>query len=422
MEEVIQIEGGHLLNGEVKISGAKNATVALMPAAILGNGTITIHGVPNIADVKSLETLLQELGVKVSKSQYDSFILDTTDMHNAVLDHKAVSKLRASYYFMGSLLGKYGYCKIKMPGGCYLGPRPIDIHLDGFKALGANVEYEQGYYTISASQLIGAKIYLNFASVGATINIMMAAVHAIGRTIIENAAKEPEIIDVANMLNKMGAQIRGMGTSSITIEGVDRTAMHGCIHEIIPDRIEAGTYIILAAAVGQCMKITNIIPTHLEALLSKLEEMGVNIDPDIDSITIRRTEKFLPVDIKTLVYPGLATDLQQPLTTLLTQADGTSTIIDTIYPERFKHCLELARMGANIEVSNGKATIVGPTKLFGESVTATDLRCGASLIIAGLMADGVTTIHGVDHIYRGYEKIIEKLSNCGAVIKKSFTD
>ena len=422
MEEVIQIEGGHRLNGEVRISGAKNAVVALMPAAILGNGVVTIHGVPDIEDVKSLETLLKELGVTVIKNTRDSYVLDTSTMKNTTLEHRAVSKLRASYYFMGSLLGKYGYCKIKMPGGCDLGPRPFDIHLKGFEALGATIEYEKGYYTLKSDQLIGCKIYLNFASVGATINIMMAAVHAIGRTTIENAAKEPEIIDVANMLNKMGAKIRGMGTSVITIDGVPVEEMSGCTHEVIPDRIEAGTYIIMAAAAADCMKITNVIPTHIEALLSKLEDMGVNIDPDMDSITIRKTERYLPVDIKTLVYPGLATDLQQPLTSLLTQAEGISTVVDTIYPERIKNCTELTRMGAAISVDNGKAIINGPTPLFGELVTATDLRCGAGLVIAGLMAQGTTTIRGVHHIYRGYEHIVEKLSALGAKITKATLD
>ena len=422
MEEVIQIDGGYRLNGELKVPGAKNATVALMPAAILGNGVITMNGVPDIADVDSLNDLLEELGVTIIKHNKDSYVLDTTTMQNKTLDHKAVSKLRASYYFMGSLLGKYGYCKIKMPGGCYLGPRPIDYHLKGFEALGATVEYDKGYYTIQAEQLIGNKIYLNFASVGATINIMMAAIHAIGRTTIENASKEPEIIDVANMLNKMGAHIRGMGTSVITIDGVARETMGGCVHEIIPDRIAAGTYIILAAAVADYMKITNVIPAHLEALLSKLEDMGVNIDPDVDSITIRKTTQFLPIDVKTLVYPGLATDLQQPLTALLTQANGDSTVIDTIYPERFKHCGELARMGADIDVSMGQAIVHGKTELFGEEVTATDLRCGASLVIAGLMASGTTTIRGVDHIYRGYEHLVENLIECGAHIKKTVID
>ena len=315
---------------------------------------------------------------------------------------------------MGALLGRYGEVKMKMPGGCYLGPRPIDLHLKGFEALGATYKYEQGSYTIKAEKLVGAKIFLDISSVGATINIMMAAVYAEGRTTIENAAKEPEIIDVATLLNKMGAKVRGAGTNEITIDGVE--TLSGCFHEIIPDRIEAGTFIILAAAAADNMKISNIIPQHLEALLSKLEEMGIDMDIDVDSVTIRKTEKTNPVNIKTLPYPGFATDLQQPLTALLTQCAGESSVKDTIYPERFKHCQELQRMGAEIEQSPGKSFIKGPTKLYGDKVTATDLRCGASLVVAGLIAEGVTEIHEIAHIDRGYEDLDGKLKKLGAKI------
>lgn len=414
MEQVIKIEGGHSLNGEVRISGSKNATVALIPAAILANGPVTIVGVPNISDVESLSILLKELGVEVTHKAMDHIIIDPTNMINIPLEHKAVTKLRASYYFMGALLGKYGEVKMKMPGGCYLGPRPIDLHLKGFEALGAHIDYIEGSYHIKADKLVGAKIFLDISSVGATINIMMAAIHAEGRTIIENAAKEPEIIDVATLLNKMGAQVRGAGTNVITIDGVDK--LEGCFHEIIPDRIEAGTFIIMAAAAAETMKITNIIPQHLDSLLSKLQEMGVNLDVDVDSVTVRNTETLKPVDIKTLPYPGFATDLQQPLSALLTRADGESAIRETIYPERFKHCVELQRMGANIEIAQGSCVVSGPTKLYGDSVTATDLRCGASLVIAGLIADGITEIHEVNHIDRGYDDLDGKLKKLGAVI------
>ncbi|TFG83412.1 MAG: UDP-N-acetylglucosamine 1-carboxyvinyltransferase, partial [Erysipelotrichales bacterium] len=395
MEEVIKIRGGKKLKGSVRISGSKNATVALIPAAILASsGPVAICGVPDISDVDSLAELLRFLNVDVFQESAENIVIDPTNMINIALDHSAVQKLRASYYFMGALLGKYKNVKMKMPGGCYLGPRPIDLHLKGFEALGATVEYDRGSYHIFAEELIGAKIFLDVASVGATINIMMAAVHAKGRTLIENAAKEPEIIDVATMLNKMGAQIRGAGTNVITIDGVD--ALNGCFHEIIPDRVEAGTFIILAAATAEEITVENIIPQHLESLLSKLQEMGVDMNVNIDNVVIRNHNGQLTgTDIQTLPYPGFATDLQQPLTPLLTQAHGESVVKETIYVERFKHCVELQRMGADIHMIPSSAIIKGPTKLYGDRVFATDLRCGASLVIAGLIADGITEIHDV---------------------------
>lgn len=414
MAEVIKIEGQQELNGTLTVSGSKNATVALIPAAILASkGKVTIYGVPEIDDVDNLTNLLEELNVKVDQKD-DMLEIDSTQLNNIPLESRAVTKLRASYYFMGALLGRYKEVRMKMPGGCYLGPRPIDLHLKGFESLGATVTYEHGSYLIKADELIGAKIYLDFASVGATINILFAAVLAKGRTVIENAAKEPEIIDVATMLNKMGAKIRGAGTSVITIDGVEELV--GCIHEIIPDRIVAGTYLIIAAAMGRDVLIENIIPHHLEALISKLNEMGVKTEVGIDTVRITRPEKLKWVDISTQPYPGFATDLQQPLTSLLTQASGTSVVKETIYAERFKHCLELQRMGANIQLSPAQATIEGPTALYGDLVTATDLRCGAALIVAGLMAKGVTTIQEIYHIDRGYEHIDEKLSAIGAKI------
>ncbi len=420
MQEVIKIEGGHLLEGEVSISGSKNATVALIPAAVLATGPVTIVGVPGIADVASLSEILRMLNVTVKEVAEDHLIIDPTDMKNCDLDSDIVTRLRASYYFMGALLGKYGYVRIKMPGGCYLGPRPIDLHLKGFEALGAEVEYAQGCYTIRAKQLIGTKIFLDIASVGATINIMMAASLAKGRTTIENAAKEPEIIDVATLLNKMGAQVRGAGTNVITVDGVEK--LGGCFHEIIPDRIEAGTFTIIAASMAKHMKITNIIPQHIEALTSKLSEMGVKMDIGVDSIVIDRNENLNAADIKTRPYPGFATDLQQPLTALLTQAAGQSTIQDTIYPERFKHCIELQRMGANIDIGTGMSVITGPTKLYGDKVYATDLRCGACLVIAGLIAEGITEIHDIYHIDRGYDDLDGKLKKLGAVIYREMDE
>lgn len=414
MEQVIKIEGGHQLEGEVTISGAKNATVALIPAAVLANGPVTIVGIPQIADVNNLCEILNILNIEVTKVADDHLIIDPTNMKNTDLVQDAVTKLRASYYFMGALLGKYGHVRMKMPGGCYLGPRPIDLHIKGFEALGAEVKFEKECYEITAKELIGTKIFLDIASVGATINIMMAAVYAKGRTTIENAAKEPEIIDVATLLNKMGAKVRGAGTNVITIDGVDN--LMGCFHEIIPDRIEAGTFIVIAAACAKKMRINNVIPQHLESLLSKLDEMGVNMHVGIDYVEVEESKDLKGTDVTTKPYPGFATDLQQPLTVLMTQAKGESKVEDTIYPERFKHCYELTKMGANIEVRNGEADIEGPTPLGGTEVVATDLRCGAAMVVAGLIADGVTTISDIYHIDRGYSELDKKLTALGAKI------
>ncbi len=414
MAEVIKIEGQHKLNGTVRINSAKNATVALIPASILASkGTMKLLSVPEIEDVDALSKLLEELGCEVGRDN-DSLDIKVEGMKNIPLESKIVTKLRASYYFMGALLGKYKEVQIKMPGGCDLGPRPIDLHLKGFEALGADIKYEQGSYFLKAEQLTGAKIYLDFPSVGATVNIMLAAVYAQGRTTIDNCAKEPEIIDLASMLNKMGANVKGAGTSMITIDGVDQLV--GTVHEIIPDRIVAGTYLIIAAAMAEKMTIENIIPHHLEALISKLQEMGVRMEIGLDAITVYGGNDLQAIDVQTRPYPGFATDLQQPLTTLLTMVHGQSSIWDTIYGERFKHCIELQRMGANIQVNQSRASINGPTKLFGDTVTATDLRAGASLVIAGLVAQGITTIREVYHIDRGYEKIDENLRALGAKI------
>ena len=417
MEEVIKIEGGKMLEGSIKVSGAKNATVALIPACVLATDIVKIVGIPNISDVRSLKEILEYMNVKVTTPSLDSMVIDPREMVNKPLVIDAVSKLRASYYFMGGLLGKYKKVIIRMPGGCNLGPRPIDLHLKGFKALGADIQYQDDNYIISADKLVGTKIYLDIASVGATINIIMAAVYAQGETTIENAAREPEIIDCITLLNEMGADIRGGGTSKITINGVEK--LSGCFHEIIPDRIEAGTYLILAAAMAKQVTIENVIPYHLESLISKLIEMGVEIDSQIDKIVVRKSNNCLKkVDIKTMPYPGFATDLQAPLTALLTQAVGNSSVTETIYKERFKHCQQLNKMGANIIITPPSAIVVGPTSLSGTDVWATDLRCGAALVIAALMAKGTTTIHDIYHIDRGYEDIVSKLSDLGANIRR----
>ena len=413
MEKVIKIEGGHRLNGTVRISGSKNATVALIPACVLANNPVTIYGVPNISDVHSLQILLEELNVKVEKKGDDTLYIDPTNIQNIPMVSNAVSKLRASYYFMGALLGRFGHAEIKMPGGCYLGPRPIDLHLKGFESLGATINYENGCYILDAKELTGTNIFLDISSVGATINIMMAAVYAKGRTTIENAAREPEIIDIATLLNKMGARIHGMGTSTLVIDGVKE--LGGCFHEIIPDRIEAATYIIIAAAMADDMIIENIIPQHLEAVIMKLKQVGIDMKVGTDFIEVFKTDKPLkPTEILTKPYPGFATDVQQPFTALLTQAEGNSTVTETIYKERFKHCKELNKMGADIDVMTPSCFINGKTKLHGAKVTSTDLRCGAGLVVAALMAEGITEIHDVYHFDRGYDNLDGKLVYLGA--------
>jgi len=407
------IEGGHELNGKVRIGGAKNSAVALVPAAILADSHVTIEGLPEISDVYTLGELVEEIGGKVSWNGRNVNI-DPSQMVSMPLPNGKVKKLRASYYFMGAMLGKFNNAVIGLPGGCPLGPRPIDQHIKGFEALGAKVTNEHGAIYIRAKELRGARIYLDVVSVGATINIMLAAVKAKGKTIIENAAKEPEIIDVATLLTNMGAKIKGVGTDVIRIEGV--STLHGCKHTIIPDRIEAGTYAILAAAQGKEVLIDNVIPEHLESLLAKLREMGVSIEESDEQLLIVNNAPLKSVDIKTLVYPGFPTDLQQPFTTLLTKANGTGLVTDTIYSARLKHIDELRRMSADIKVEGGSAIVSGAVRLEGARVQASDLRAGASLIIAGTMANGLTEITGLEHVDRGYEKITEKLTQLGAKV------
>lgn len=409
--EKIKVIGGNPLKGSVKISGAKNSAVALIPASILAESPVTIEGLPEISDVEDLKELLQEIGGEVHLEGQDMTI-DPSRMTSMPLPNGKVKKLRASYYLMGAMLGRFKKAVIGLPGGCHLGPRPIDQHIKGFEALGAQVTNEQGAIYLRADELRGARIYLDVVSVGATINIMLAAVRAKGKTIIENAAKEPEIIDVATLLTNMGAKIKGAGTDIIRIEGVDH--LHGCKHTIIPDRIEAGTYMILAAAQGEGVLVDNVIPYHLESLIAKLREMGVSVETADDQVFISRAKKLIAADVKTLVYPGFPTDLQQPITALLTNAEGTSVVTDTIYSARFKHIDELRRMNANIKVEGRSAIITGPIQLNGAKVKASDLRAGASLMIAGLMANGLTEITGVEHIDRGYSHLVEKLQGLGA--------
>ena len=411
--KIMEIEGERNLSGTIRISGAKNATVALIPAAILTDEEVTICNIPEITDTEALCDILNALKVDVKRAS-ESIIINPEKMENIEIAESFSKKLRASYYFMGALLGKYKKAVMYFPGGCSIGARPIDLHLKGFEALGAKIQNEGNKYIVEAEELKGANIYLDIASVGATINIMLAAVKAKGKTVIDNAAKEPEIVNVATFLNNMGAKISGAGTSTIKIEGVDY--LHQCFHEVIPDRIEAGTYIIIGALCGSPLKIDNLIPEHLDALISKLEEIGVDLEIGTDYVITNKKDTYKSTTIKTAVYPGFPTDLQQPFTVLQTQCNGKSKTVETIWENRFMHIPYLNKLGADITVKNQTATILGPTPLKGDDVVATDLRAGAAMVAAALKAEGKTTITNVEHILRGYESIIEKLTSVGAKI------
>lgn len=411
----IKIEGGHKLTGKIEISGAKNSAVALVPAAILCDEEVTISNVPNISDIDSLEEILNYLNAKITRRD-GVLTIDSSNIVNKEIPEEMSQKLRASYYFMSSLLGKYKHVEMYFPGGCTIGERPIDQTLKAYRALGAVVIEEGNRYIVEAEELKGTKIYLDMPSVGATINTMLAAVKAKGKTVIENVAKEPEIVNVATFLNNMGAKIKGAGTNVITITGVDY--LHKSFHEVIPDRIEAGTYVIIGALLGENLTIKNLIPSHIESLTSKLIEAGVEMNISEDSITIEKRGKYKAVSIKTLPYPGFPTDLQQPLIPFLTQCHGISTVEETIWENRFQNVYDTNRMGANIIVKDNRiAKIKGVTKLTGKNVTATDLRGGASMLICGLIAEGITTIDNVKYILRGYDDICGKLSKVGAKIE-----
>jgi len=414
MEKLI-INGGQPLKGSVTISGAKNSAVALIPAALLADGPVVIENLPHIQDVGIYAQLLKEMGADVLFED-DWMEIDGRSLNPAVVPNGKIKKLRASYYLWGALLGKFGEARIGLPGGCDLGPRPVDLHIKGFEALGAKVENQNGVMTIKAKRLKGARIYLDLVSVGATINIMLAATKAEGTTIIENAAREPEIVDVATLLNNMGANIKGVGTDVIRIQGVEK--LHGCRHTIIPDRIEAGTYMIAAAATRGDVTLENVIPKHLESVTAKLREIGVEVLEADDTIRVIGKERYRAVDVKTSPYPGFPTDLQQPITTLLTQAKGASIVTDNIYAARFRHVDELRRMGANIKVESRSAVIEGGSKLLGAKVLATDLRAGAALVIAGLVTEGTTELDGLEHVDRGYEDLVGKLQRLGADVSR----
>ena len=408
------INGGNLLTGTIKIGGAKNSVVALLPAAVLTNSICKIYNVPNISDVHKIIEMLELLGSKVDYTG-DEITIDNKNVKNTEITKEYASTIRASYYFMGALLSKYGEAKISYPGGCVIGSRPIDLHIAAFEKMGAKVEIDDTTYTLKAKNLHGADIYLDFASVGATVNIMLAAVLAKGTTHIWNAAKEPEIVNVASFLNSMGARISGVGTSSITIEGVEE--LNNGIVEVIPDRIETGTYLMIGILLGKDLIIDGVIKEHLESVITKLRETGAQFTIKDSKIYVSRTENLKAVNVKTLVYPGFPTDLGQPMSTLLTQCEGESLFEETIYENRMRHIKHLNAMGANIRQFEKTAIIKGKTHLVGRKVVATDLRAGASMMVAGMIAKGTTTITNIEHILRGYENIVDKLSNVGADIK-----
>ncbi|MBQ9011223.1 MAG: UDP-N-acetylglucosamine 1-carboxyvinyltransferase [Bacilli bacterium] len=410
--EILKIYGGKTLKGSIEIGGAKNSAVALVPAAILSD-KVVINNVPNISDIEALKKILSYLNVSF-ENEGDKFIIDSTNLENKPITLEHSKMLRASYYFAGALLGKYKHAEMYFPGGCVIGSRPIDLHFYGFEKLGAKVTNEGDKFIIEASELIGSEINLKFASVGATINILLAAVYAKGKTIIKNAAKEPEVGTVIDFLNSMGAKITGKDTSMLVIEGVSN--LSGGNISVIPDRIEAGTYIIAGVMNGDNLKIKNVIPEHFKALTDKLLLMGADIKVYDDYVVASKSENLKPIRIETEVYPGFPTDLQQPMTSLLTMASGKSIIVENIYENRFQNIPYLNKMGANIEVSGRQAIINGPTEFKPGEVITTDLRAGAALILAALCAPGETKIKEVKHVLRGYENIINKLTKIGVKI------
>ena len=412
----IKIIGKNKLSGEITVEGAKNSDVALIPASILCDEEVKLSNVPNISDIDSLEEILSYLNVEVKRG--DHFVsINSTNMVNKDISCELSNKLRASYYFMGALLGKYKYIKMCFPGGCSIGERPINLHLKGFEKLGAVIEENDGEFIIQASELIGDEIFLDVPSVGATINIILAAVKAKGETIIENAAKEPEIVDVCNYLNSMGAKIRGIGTGRIEITGVNY--LHSCEYNVVPDRIEAGTYVIIASLLGNGLKVSNLNPMHIESLTSKLEEAGVKLTIGDDYVMCNKVGKYKAIDITTMVYPGFPTDLQQTMIPFLVSCKDISHVEETIYENRFMNIPDTVKMGASIEINddNDVATIYGRSELVGKEVTATDLRGGASMVICGLIAEGETIVDNIEHILRGYEDIVGKLKSVGANIE-----
>ncbi|MFO7154247.1 MAG: UDP-N-acetylglucosamine 1-carboxyvinyltransferase [Caldicoprobacter oshimai] len=415
MEKLV-IRGGKKLIGSVKVSGAKNAAVAVMPAALLTDETCVIDNLPYIADVIMLAEILKQMGAQVTLEPRGRITINAAGVSSCRADYDLVRRMRASYYLLGALLGRFGRAEVAFPGGCEIGARPVDQHIKGFQALGADVSISHGLIKAYADKLVGNEVYLDVVSVGATINIMLAAVKAEGTTTIVNAAKEPHVVDVANFLNSMGANIKGAGTDTIKIKGVEK--LHGCEYTIIPDQIEAGTFMIAAAATRGDVKITGVIPKHLEAVSAKLLEMGMYVEEGDDYVRVIGTGRPRKANIKTLPYPGFPTDLQQPMSVLLSVAEGTSIITENVWESRYRHVEELRRMGAIIRVEDRNAIIEGVEKLTGAQVEATDLRAGAALVIAGLIAEGVTEVTNIIHIDRGYERLEEKLRSLGADIER----
>ncbi len=410
------INGGHELFGEVNISGAKNAAVAIIPAALLADDIVRIENIPNISDVSLSIKILAQMGAQVKMINKGTIEVDSRPIRYQSVPYELTSHFRAGYYLIGAMLGRYKQAEVAMPGGCNFGVRPIDLHIKGFEMLGADVNIVDGMVCAKAEKLVGSSIYMDQVSVGATINVMLAAVLARGLTIIENAAKEPHIVDVANFLNSMGADVRGAGTDVIKIRGVEK--MHGCTYSIIPDQIEAGTYMVAAAACGGDVLVKNVIPKHLESISAKLREAGAEIIEYDDAVRVTRFKPLTKCNVKTMPHPGFPTDMQPQMAVLLAVANGTSLLTEAVWDNRFQYVGQLARMGANIQVEGKTAIIEGVPRLSGVEVKATDLRAGAAMIIAGMVANGQTTVEQIQYIDRGYEEIVEKLTALGADIRR----
>ena len=410
------IKGGNPLVGEVEIAGAKNAALAILAAAIMTDDTILIENLPDVRDINVLLEAISEIGAKVDRINRSTVKINGSTIQDISVDYEYIKKIRASYYLLGALLGKYKKAEVPLPGGCNIGSRPIDQHLKGFRALGAQVDIINGAIVAKADQLHGSHIFMDMVSVGATINIMMAASMAPGRTIIENAAREPHVVDVANLLNCMGANIKGAGTDVIRIKGVEK--LHGTEYSIIPDQIEAGTFMFAAAATRGDITVKNVIPKHLEATTAKLEEIGCEVEEFDDAVRVVASKRLRRTHVKTLPYPGYPTDMQPQIAVTLALAQGTSIVTESIFENRFKYADELTRMGANIKVEGNTAIIDGVSKLSGARVSAPDLRAGAALVIAGLAAEGITIVDDIVYIQRGYENFEQKLRGLGAEIER----
>ena len=419
MDKIV-IQGGNRLTGEVTIGGAKNAVVALLPAALLARDVVTLENVPSIRDVNIMLDVMSRLGAIIQRLDKTTYRIDTTHIGPQSVPNDIAKRLRASYYLIGAMLGAFNKADVALPGGCDFGVRPINLHIKGFKSLGADVEVANGMVkAVAKDGLIGSSIYMDEVSVGATINVMLAAVKAKGLTIIENAAREPHIVDLANFLNRMGANVRGAGTDVIKIKGVEE--LHGCYYSVIPDQIEAGTYMVAAAATGGDVLIKNVTPKHLESITAKLIECGVDVIEYDDEVRVTSSGDIKPCNIKTMPHPGFPTDMQPQIVTLLALAKGTSIVTESVWESRFRYVDELARLGANVKVEGGKmAVIQGVSGFKGACVNATDLRAGAAMVIAGLCAEGETEIEDIYHIERGYEEIVSKLRALGADIEKRY--